>query len=92
MGSVAKSYIRKGFLKYKEKRKYFTIYTMRRTLVKYDFAQPLYEENLVLFFISVWMLGHIDDCSLTDGSRPRVSEAKNAMKYYHWSNLLNSQT
>jgi hypothetical protein len=26
MGSVAKSYIRKGFLKYKEKRKYFTIH------------------------------------------------------------------
>ncbi len=26
MGSGAKSYMRKGFLKYKEMRKYFTIY------------------------------------------------------------------
>jgi hypothetical protein len=33
MGSVAKSYIRKGFLRYEEMLKYLTIYCMRRPLV-----------------------------------------------------------
>ncbi len=37
MGSVAKSYMRKGFLRYEEMRKYLVIY-MRRPLVFYDFA------------------------------------------------------
>jgi hypothetical protein len=35
MGSVAKSYMRKGFLIYEEMRKYLTIYEMA---VVYDFA------------------------------------------------------
>jgi hypothetical protein len=38
MGSAAKSYMRKGFLIYEEMRKYLTIYSMRRPLVIYDFA------------------------------------------------------
>jgi hypothetical protein len=37
MGSVAKSFMRKGFLIYEEKCKNLTIY-MRRPLVIYDFA------------------------------------------------------
>jgi hypothetical protein len=50
MGSVAKSYMRKGFIIYAEMRKYSTLY---------DFANrshlnfPIYEENLIFFFISV---------------------------------------
>jgi hypothetical protein len=36
-GAVAKSYMRKGFLIYEEKRKYFPIY-IRRPLVIYDLA------------------------------------------------------
>ncbi len=55
MGSVAKSYIRKGFLIYEEIRKLY----MRRPLVMYDFATDsylrflIYEENLIFFFISI---------------------------------------
>ena len=37
-GAVAKSYTRKGFLIYKEMRKYFPKYCMRRPLVIHDFA------------------------------------------------------
>jgi hypothetical protein len=37
MGSVSKSYRRKGFLIYEEMRKYLTMY-MRRASVIYDFA------------------------------------------------------
>ncbi len=37
-GVVSKSYMRKGFLIYEEKRKYFPMYCMRRPLVIYDFA------------------------------------------------------
>ncbi len=42
MGSVAKSYLRKGVLIYEEIRKYFTIPFMRRPLVIYDFANDLF--------------------------------------------------
>jgi hypothetical protein len=45
MGAVAKSYIRKGFLIYEEMRNYLAIYE------ELDFL--IYEENFVLFFISV---------------------------------------
>jgi hypothetical protein len=38
MGSGAKSYMRNGFLIYEKMGKYFTIYSMRRPLVIYDFA------------------------------------------------------
>jgi hypothetical protein len=38
MGSVAKSYMRKGFLIYKYMQKYLTIQNMRRPSVIYDFA------------------------------------------------------
>ncbi len=44
--------MRKGFLLFEEMRKYFLIY-MRRPLVIYDFALLIYEENFILFFISV---------------------------------------
>ncbi len=61
MWSVAKSYMRKGFLIYEEMRKYLTIY---ETAVIYDFAtDPFwnflkYEKNLVFFFISVRYYEH----------------------------------
>jgi hypothetical protein len=53
MGSVAKSYMRKGFLIYEEMRKYLTIYdeavsNRNRSLLKF----LIYEENFI-FFISV---------------------------------------
>ncbi len=56
MGSVAKSYMRKGFLIYDEMRKYFTIYEeavsriwlCHRSLLNF----LIYEENLLFFFIS----------------------------------------
>jgi hypothetical protein len=38
MGSVAKSYMRKGFRICEKIRKYLTIYSMRRPLVIYDFV------------------------------------------------------
>jgi hypothetical protein len=53
MGSVAKSYMRKGLLTYEEMRKYLTIYSMRRPSVIYDFATATSEENLIFLFISV---------------------------------------
>jgi hypothetical protein len=37
-GAVAKSYMKKGFLKYEKKRKYFPILYMRRPLVIFDSA------------------------------------------------------
>jgi hypothetical protein len=51
-GAVEKSYMRRGFLIYKEMRKSY----MRRPLVIYDFATApfrisLYEENLIFYFI-----------------------------------------
>ncbi len=42
MGSVAKSYMRKGFLIYDEMRKYLTMHMRRPLLVKYDFATDLF--------------------------------------------------
>jgi hypothetical protein len=41
IGSVTKSYMRKGFLIYEEMRKYLTIYE-RRSLVIYDFETDPY--------------------------------------------------
>ncbi len=38
MGSVAKSFMRKGFLIYEEMRKYLVIQYMRMPFVIYDFA------------------------------------------------------
>ncbi len=57
MGSVAKSYMRKGFLVSEEMRKYLTIYEeavshillCNRSLLNFR----IYEENLIFFFISV---------------------------------------
>jgi hypothetical protein len=54
MGLVART----GFVTYEEMRKYLTIF-MRRTLVIYDICNRsllnflIYEENFILFFISV---------------------------------------
>jgi hypothetical protein len=60
-GSVAKSYVRKGFLIYEEMRKYFVIYEEAVSHTVYDFATApfrislyVYEENFILFFISVF--------------------------------------
>ncbi len=58
MGSVAKSYMRKGFLIYEEMRKYITIYEegishrwlCNRSLLSF----LIYDENFIFFFISVW--------------------------------------
>jgi hypothetical protein len=64
----AKSYMRKWFLIYVEMHKYFThiLYSMRRPLVIYDFAPDfskfpytVYEENFLLFFISVYSFSYI---------------------------------
>jgi hypothetical protein len=38
IGSVAKSYMRKGFLKYEEMLKYLTIYEETASHILYDFA------------------------------------------------------
>jgi hypothetical protein len=58
MGSVAKSYMRKGFLIYEEVRKFFPIYEeavshigMTLHPIPLDFL--IYEENFLFFFISV---------------------------------------
>jgi hypothetical protein len=62
MGSGAKSYMRKGFLIYKEMRKYFTIH--KEAFSVYDFAPiPLnfliYEENFIKFFISIILVNFL---------------------------------
>jgi hypothetical protein len=51
MGADAKSYMRKGFLIYEEMRKYLVIYNFATAPFLVDFL--IYEENFVLFFISV---------------------------------------
>ncbi len=56
MGSVARSYMRNGFLIYEEMRKCLIIYeeaikNMTLQLIPSDFL--INEENLILFFISV---------------------------------------
>ncbi len=57
MGSVAKSNMRKGFLKYEEMRKYLTIYEKAVShiwLCNWSLLNFLiYEDNLILVFISV---------------------------------------
>jgi hypothetical protein len=61
MGSGAKSYMRTGFLIYKEMHKYFhhTVLYMMRSLVILIHLLPIplnfliYEKNFILFFISV---------------------------------------
>jgi hypothetical protein len=60
MGSDAKSNMRKGFLIYEKMHKYFTIYEevvihMVMTLhpIPLNFLYIQYEENCILFFISV---------------------------------------
>jgi hypothetical protein len=54
-GAVAKSCIRKGFLiLYEEMRKYFPIYSMLVRLCNCSILNfSIYEENLIIFFISV---------------------------------------
>jgi hypothetical protein len=57
MGSVAKSYMRQGFLIHEEMRKYLVIY-IRRSLVIYDFATDpvwisLYKRKILFSFLSV---------------------------------------
>ncbi len=56
-GAVAKSYMRKGFLLYKEMRKYFPIYEEAVSHIRLCNFSTLnfliYEENLIFFFISV---------------------------------------
>jgi hypothetical protein len=58
MRSVAKLYLRKGFLIYKEMRKKLTIYVEAVShiwLSKRSYLNFLiYEENLIFFFIGVW--------------------------------------
>jgi hypothetical protein len=48
--AVSKSYMRKGFLRYEEMRKFLVIY---EEVVSYmTLQQKLYDENLFFFFIS----------------------------------------
>ncbi len=55
-GAVAKSYVRKGFLLYEERRKYFPIYEEAVSHIWLCNCSILnfliYEENLIFFFIS----------------------------------------
>jgi hypothetical protein len=55
MGSVAKSYMREGFLIYEEVRRYLTIYeeAVSHTCNKSLLSFLIHEENLIFFFISV---------------------------------------
>ncbi len=55
MGAVAKSYMKKGFLIYEEMRKHLVIYEEAVShiwLCNFSSGFPIYEENLVFFFIS----------------------------------------
>jgi hypothetical protein len=56
IGSVAKSYMRKGFLIYEEMLKYLVIYEEAVSHTIYDFATApvlIYEKNLI-YFLSVY--------------------------------------
>jgi hypothetical protein len=55
MGSVAKSYMREGFLIYEEVRRYLTIYeeAVRHTCNRSLLSFLIHEENFILFLISV---------------------------------------
>ncbi len=59
MGSVAKSYMRKGVLLYEEMRQYLSIY--EEALVIYDFATDpnwisLYMRKIWFYFLSVYSI------------------------------------
>jgi hypothetical protein len=56
MGSVAKSYMRKGFLLYEEMCKYLTIYEEAvrcQVCNRFILNLLIYEENFIFFFIIV---------------------------------------
>jgi hypothetical protein len=53
MGSVAKSYVRKGFLIYEEMRKYLTIYEEAISQIRLCNGSFYLRKNLIFFFISV---------------------------------------
>ncbi len=77
--AVAKSkYTRKGFLIYKEMRKYFPIYCMRRLLVIYDFATApfwisLYMRKIRFSFLSVYHALFLSMLAWEDVEWPRLS-------------------
>ncbi len=56
LGAVAKSYLRKGFLKYEEMRKYLTTYEEAVNHIwlcnRSHLNFLIYEENFIFFFIS----------------------------------------
>ncbi len=58
MGSVAKSYMRRGFLIYEEMRKYLVIYEEAVSQIwlcnRSHLNFLIYEENFIFFFIRVW--------------------------------------
>jgi hypothetical protein len=61
MGSVAKSYMRKGFLIYEEMRKYLTIYEEAVSHILYDFATDpfcILMRKTLIYYLSVWKEGH----------------------------------
>ncbi len=64
MGSVAKSYVRKGFLIYEEMSKYLTIYEEAVSHIWlcncFILNFLVYEENLIFFFISPQMCWKIE--------------------------------
>jgi hypothetical protein len=66
MGSVAKSYMRKGFLIHEEMRKYLTIYEEDVIVSHIRFCNRshlnflIYEENFI-FFLSVWFDTYLAD-------------------------------
>jgi hypothetical protein len=61
MGSVAKSYMRKGFLIYEEMRKYLTKYEEAVSHILYDFATDpfkIFMRKILFYFLSVWKEEH----------------------------------
>ncbi len=62
MGSVAKSYMRKGFLIYEKMRKYFTIYgeaVSHIWLCTRSFWISLYTRKILFYFLSVYSYSYI---------------------------------
>ncbi len=90
MGAVAKSYMRKSFLIYEEMRNYL-VRTLRRPLVRYDFATApfwisLYMRKILISFLSVRRRWNLQDNKVIIASRFPLSQYSFSL----WQNEVSS--
>jgi hypothetical protein len=90
VGAVAKSYMRKSFLIYEEMRNYL-VRTLRRPLVRYDFATApfwisLYMRKILISFLSVRRRWNLQDNKVIIASRFPLSQYSFSL----WQNEVSS--